>query len=180
MGASRSSELEKRSSVDGYHMFQYPKEETTHGVGYGHHLHPFYYQGNSPLYSCAISGQVEDHYSIPYIHHAEFWKKSDKPRSKSPQNYLRSKSNEPLIPIIHMATQVMTPPSDSYTSPQSTRTDIHKYINPPPRTTTPILDTSSSLQQSSSKRHYTRNQQNLVDFLAMFHIIPHSDDIDFL
>ena len=32
---TRSSELEKRLFSYGYEKFQYPKEETTYGVGYG-------------------------------------------------------------------------------------------------------------------------------------------------
>ncbi|PSN42521.1 hypothetical protein C0J52_16174 [Blattella germanica] len=52
----KDSEIDKIFSSQQYNKFQYPKEDTTHGVGYGHHLHPFYYQGNNPLYSCAIQG----------------------------------------------------------------------------------------------------------------------------
>ncbi|XP_012250772.2 uncharacterized protein LOC105683053 [Athalia rosae] len=35
--------------------FSYPKNEVTAGVGYGHHLHPLYYQGDKEMmYPCAV------------------------------------------------------------------------------------------------------------------------------
>ncbi|XP_069702199.1 uncharacterized protein [Periplaneta americana] len=81
----------KLDRKNGYNDFQYPKEDTTHGVGYGHYLHPFYYQGNPPLYSCAIQG--EWHPIVQHEHH-----------SNSIQNYDRSDAAENFKPVYNNPT----------------------------------------------------------------------------
>ena len=88
---------------------------------------------------------------------------------------IRSDTEEPMIPIIHMATQAL---SSSNLMDSQTRSSFLKHITPSSR---PTLSSSNDLQQASpNNRHYKTNHENLVDFLAMLHIIPHADEVDFL
>ncbi|XP_021915276.1 uncharacterized protein LOC110827696 [Zootermopsis nevadensis] len=207
-GRLKNFELDNKIGSSGFSKFEYPKEDTTHGVGYGHHLHPFYYQGLAPLYSCAIQGEW---YPIAqHAHHSNTIQNHDRSASELNEgvnynpfiystDYINSENSngrKTVMPENHLkyfkyttenfyeeggAREMHQKFSNKTAASQSDDNEgIPTYLTPPlPPTST--MNALVQLQElfPHKKRYAVREEQKLLDILTTLHILPHPEEMDY-
>ncbi|GLH14058.1 Uncharacterized protein GBIM_18490 [Gryllus bimaculatus] len=76
---------------------------TTHSVGYGHHLHPFYFQGGTDearRYSCALQGEWK-----PIVHDSGGYSSGHSSYGPSGDPSLHQHAHQPHQPHVHVHVQ---------------------------------------------------------------------------